>query len=241
MQPPVEFRDTSADKAAVNATLRIDPRRTAVLTVDMQRNYLDMQVAHSPVDPDEAERVLRHAKDLLDFARAEGMPVVHVYVSRRPFERDRRLVGAVADVRWQQRALREGKQPPPDRAEGSPQAEVPAMLVAPGDIHVTTKKSLDSFLETDLDPLLRRALDVDTLIITGINTDTCVYCATFGASNRGYRPIVVSDCVASSRGKDAHWMALELMSRSIAWVLTADELKDKVRANSAVLAGAGAP
>src|SRR5919204_1532671 len=119
MQPPVEFRDTSADKAAVNAALSIDPRRTAVLTVDMQRNYLDMQVAHSPVAPDEAERVLRHARDLLDFARAEGMPIVHVYVSRRPFERDRRLVGAVAAVRWEQRAVQNGGQLPPDRPEGS--------------------------------------------------------------------------------------------------------------------------
>ncbi len=65
-------------------------------------------------------------------------------------------------------------------------------------------------------------------MITGINTDTCVYCTTFSTANRGYKPVVISDCVASMRGKDSHWMALELMSRSIAWVLSVEEFKEKV-------------
>ena len=237
MQPPVEFLDRSAYAAAMNARLEIDPRRTAVLTVDMQRDYLDMQVGSSPVAPDEAERVLRHARELLDFARAEGLPVVHVYVSRRPVELSAGLAGpkpaASLEYKISQNVQTEVR-PIPDRPAGSPQAEVPAALLAPDDLHVTTKKSLDGFLDTDLDALLRRVLHVDTLVLTGINTDTCVYSTTFAASNRGYTPIVISDCVASMRGKDAHWMALELMSRSIAWVLTVDEFKAKVRAPALV-------
>lgn len=35
--------------------------------------------------------------------------------------------------------------------------------------------------------------------------------------------------VASMRGKDNHWMALELMSRPIAWGLTPEEPKGKLR------------
>ena len=102
---------------------------------------------------------------------------------------------------------------------------------------MTTKKSLDGFLDTDLDILLRRILRAETVVVTGINTDTCVYSTTFAASNRGYAPIVISDCVASMRGKDAHWMALELMSRSIAWVLSVDEFKQKVRSSALTSAG----
>lgn len=41
--------------------------------------------------------------------------------------------------------------------------------------------------------------------------------------------VVIADCVASMRGKDHHGMALELMSRSIAWVLTVEQFKEKVR------------
>jgi nicotinamidase-related amidase len=51
-----------------------------------------------------------------------------------------------------------------------------------------------------------------------------VYSTALTAANKGYWPIVVSDCVASMRGIDNHRMALELMSRSIAWVLTLSEL-----------------
>jgi len=240
MKPPIEFLDRSAYKSAMNELLEIDPRRTVVLTVDMQRDYLDMTVGSSPVAPEEAERVLTHARALLDFARAEGMPVVHVYVSRRPIELERSLAGPKVAASTRHRVsqnVQTDVRDIPDRLAGSPQAEVPATLVAPDDVHVTTKKSLDGFLDTDLDILLRRILRAETVVLTGINTDTCVYSTTFAASNRGYAPIVISDCVASMRGKDAHWMALELMSRSIAWVLSVDEFKQKVRSSALTSAG----
>lgn len=118
----------------------------------------------------------------------------------------------------------------PDRVDGTPQAELPAELVAPGDIHVTTKRVLDAFHGTDLDTMLGRVLEARTLIVAGINTDTCVYATVFAAGNRGYQPVVISDCVASMRGLDQHWMALELMSRSVAWVMTLDELQSKLDA-----------
>ncbi len=115
----------------------------------------------------------------------------------------------------------------PDRVLGSPESEVPQSLVEPEDLHVTSKKSLDGFADTELGFLLERILGARYVLITGVNTDTCVYSTTFSAANRGYWPVVVSDCVASMRGVDSHQMALELMSRSIAWVLTADETLER--------------
>ncbi|MGH7391283.1 MAG: cysteine hydrolase family protein [Candidatus Rokuibacteriota bacterium] len=216
----------------VKTVLTLDPRRTVVLTVDMQRDYLDLEVASAPVAADEAERVLKHARDLLDFARGEGLPVVHVYVKRRPVEWEHRvLAGRIFELSLEHglsQNAQAGVRQIPDRQEGSPQCEVPAILVAPEDVHVTTKKSLDGFLGTDLDFLLRRVYQADAVIVTGINTDTCVYSTSFSASNHGYKTVVVSDCVASMRGKDNHRMALELMSRSIAWVLSVDEVKARL-------------
>ena len=235
MKPPVEFQDRGAYRARMNELLRIDPARTVVLTVDMQRDYLDPEVASAPVALDEAERVMKHARDLLDFARGRGLPVVHVYVNRRRAESERGLETAGETFRvnrehgLSQNAQR-GVRTIPDRREGSPQAEVPAILVAPDDVHVTTKKSLDGFLGTDLDFLLSRVYRAETVVLTGINTDTCVYSTAFSASNRGFRTVVISDCVASMRGRDHHWMALELMARSIAWVLTVAEFKAKLGA-----------
>lgn len=217
----------------MNALLTLARARTAVVTVDMQRDYLDLEVASSPVAADEADRVLKHSRDLLDFARSQGLPVIHAYVIRRPIENERGILAgqtfqpALKDKPTQN--AQAGPRPIPDRQEGSPQCQVPAILVAPTDIHMTTKKSLDSYLDTDLDFLLRRVYRADAVILCGINTDTCVYSTAFSTSNRGYKTVVVSDCVASMRGKDNHWMALQLMSRSIAWVLTVEELKEKLR------------
>ncbi|MPZ14949.1 MAG: isochorismatase family protein [Chloroflexi bacterium] len=229
-----ELLDRSAYKRRMNAALTVDPRRTAVLTIDMQRKYLDEAVGESVVLPDEADRVIKSSKRLLDAARSLSMPVVHAYVARRPEEQHEHFhAGGLAYLRTTTE-LAESQLPHrksryrPDRPAGTPQAEVPAILTAPTDVHVTAKKTLDSFQHTDLAFLLREALDVDTVVLMGINTDTCVYSTTFTAANLGFKPIVVSDCVASMRGKDSHWMALELMSRSVAWVLALDDLMDKI-------------
>ena len=234
MIPPVTFRDMSEYKKRMNGLLDLDPKGTVVLTVDMQREYLDMDLGGNPVARDESERVLRFGKELFDFARAEGIPVIHVNVNHRPEELDRSTAsgpfGSLSRKNDLSQNAQAGVSRIPNRLAGSPQAQVPASLVGTGDIYVTSKKVMDSFLGTELEGLVRRVLQADTVVLTGINTDTCVYASTFGASIRGFRPVVISDCVASTRGKEHHWMALELMSRSIAWVLTVGEFKEKIRA-----------
>ncbi len=234
MRPDVKFQDRSPYRDEMNRLLTIDPSKTVVLTVDMQREYLDMEVASSPVLPDEAERVLTHSKELLAFARAQSMPVIHVYTTRRTVEIEGGFDRGGGPYGNAGRAMRLSQIPHApvrdtlDRLSGSPESQVPASLLNPNDVHVTTKKTLDGYQHSDLDALLGRVFKPETVVITGINTDTCVYCTTFSTANRGYKPVVISDCVASMRGKDSHWMALELMSRSIAWVLSVEEFKEKV-------------
>lgn len=234
MQPPVEINDRSAYKRRMNELLQIDKGSTVVVTVDMQNDYLDMGLATAPVAPAEAERVIGHSKRLLDFARGEGIPVVHCYVKRRPVEVERGfethpMVSLSQRARVSQNVHAEARRGP-DRVEGMSQAEIPAALVAPSDVHVTTKRVMDGFHGTDLDTLLGRVFKAETVVLTGINTDTCVMATTFATGNRGYKPVVISDCVASMRGIDQHWMALEMMARSIAWVLTVDEFIAKIQA-----------
>lgn len=235
---PIEIRDRSEYQQRMNALLRIDPRRTVVLTVDMQNDYLDLQHGSAPLAETDAFRVMGATRRLLDFCRSQDIPVIHAYVKRRPVEIERGLgltayVEASQQARLSQNAQAQARRGP-DRVEGMSTAEVPAELVAPTDVHVTTKRAMDAFHATDLENLLARAFRPDTVVITGINTDTCVYATTFAAGHRGYRPVVISDCVASMRGADHHWMALELMSRSIAWVVSVDEFKAKVLDAAAV-------
>lgn len=222
-------------REAMNELLEVDTKRTVVLTVDMQRDYLDLEVASLPVDAAAAERVVSSAKDLLDFARAQGMPVIHVYAARRAAEIANGFdsAGYVYSTTGARAGLSQnpnaGPRTIPDRLLGSPQAEVPAVLVEPTDIHVNTKRTADGFQYTDLDMLLERVYRPEAVVLTGINTDTCVYSTTFSVANRGYKPIIVSDCVASMRGVDRHEMALTLMAGSMAWVVSLAEFKAKAR------------
>ena len=227
--------DRSEFKQRMNDALTLDPARTVALTVDMQREYLDPTVGQCVVEEEAADRVMRSARTLLDGCRALHMPVIHAYVVRRQEELDAGLhTGGLAynivgrDIEASQLPHRPVRTRG-DRVAGSPESEVPGQLVEAGDIHVTTKKSLDGFSGTDLDFLLRRTFDAENVLISGINTDTCVYSTTFTAANLGFAPVVVSDCVASMRGADSHEMALELMARSIAWVMPADDVLARLR------------
>lgn len=226
--------DRSDYRATLLGKLVIDPKRTAVVTIDAQYNYLDPEIAGLPVETSAAEHVVRSTEALLASARARGIPVIHTYTVRRQVEVDHGFI--MAGVRLMQAGVNNnisqlphaGVSAVPDRVEGSRQSQVIASLVEPSDLHVTTKRTMDPFQYTELDMLLRRVFDVDTVILTGINTDTCVYAGTFTAANSGYQPVVAADCVASSRGPDSHLMALEVMSRSIAWVLTNEQIEDKL-------------
>jgi nicotinamidase-related amidase len=234
MTPKFELANRQSYKEGMKSLLSIDPTRTVVLTVDMQYNYLEADAGGDPILPDEAARVLRGTKRLIDFAQKQSIPVIHVYTTRRekeleinplPFSVGR--IGRSVKL-WQTPHTSQGELP--DRPEGSHRSQVPSELVSPQDLHVTTKKTMDGYLYSDLDWILSYHLKPETVVLTGINTDTCVYSTAFSTANRGYQPVVISDCVASMRGKDSHLMALELMARSIAWVLTVEEFKEKIQA-----------
>jgi nicotinamidase-related amidase len=198
----------------------------------MQRDYLDMEVGSNLLPPDKAQQMLTRGRELLDFLRQHGIPVIHTYVKRRALEIDHGLeaspFGLAGRHRGYSQHARGALRHIPDRLEGSPQAEVPSMLVGPGDTHVTSKKTADGFYGTELELILSRVHGAAYVALAGINTDTCVYSTAFSLSNRGFKTIVISDCVGSTRGEDHHWMALELMSRTLAWVLTAAEFRKKI-------------
>ncbi len=241
MTPDIEFSNRQSYKEGMKNLLSIDPARTVVLTVDMQYSYLQTDAGGDPILPDEAARVLRGTKRLINFAHEQCIPVVHVYTTRRkkeleinPFPFSVGRIGRSVKL-WQTPHTAQGELP--DRPEGSHRSQVPSELVSPQDLHVTTKKTMDGYLYSDLDWILSYHLKPETVVLTGINTDTCVYSTAFSTANRGYQPVVISDCVASMRGKDSHLMALELMARSIAWVLTVEEFEGKIQAGKRTMPG----
>jgi biuret amidohydrolase len=236
----VEIVDRSSLMQGLYKELRLAPKQTAIVTVDMHRGHLDMDVATMPAKPEDAERVVAHARSALDFARAQGIPVIHVVLVYR------RIPGlgseGMVSPFWKAMHASMGEQDrlTPGRKstvsehniEGSPGTEIIPALYREGDYVIDNKKRLDCFYGTDL-RLLLDTLGVRNVVLMGINTNTCVLNTSFTAFNFDYRVVVLSDCVASMYGDDLHALGLQNIARCLGWVVTNDQFFEKIREGAA--------
>ena len=201
--------------------IRLDPRTTAVVAIDMHRGHLDPTVATLPLAAERCTAVIKRAAALFADVRRLGVPVVHVVTEYRdPTE-------IAANPFWKAIHDDAGKARKGilrHNLVGSPGTEVIAELHDPRDVLVRGKKRYNAFQATDLDFVLRRRLGADTLILAGINTTTCVLCAAFEATNRDFRVVVAADAVDSMDGEEMHRFALRLMAAALGWPLTNAEI-----------------
>jgi nicotinamidase-related amidase len=215
--------------------LSLRAEETAIVTIDMHRGHLDMDVATMPTKPEDAERVIANAREALDFARKARIPVIHVVLVYR------RLPGIGSEGMrshfWKalHAAQAETDRLTPGRKstvrehniEGSPGTQIIPELYREGDYVIDNKKRLDCFYGTDLRQLLDR-LGVKSVLLMGINTNTCVLNTAFTAFNFDYRVVVLSDCVASMYGDDLHVLGLQNVARCLGWVITNEQFFDKI-------------
>ena len=228
----IEIEDHQATLKVLNGHLQINPKKTAMVTIDMHRGHLDPVQATLPIPSEESKRVCHNGHGVLTFARDHGIPVIHVITVFRPSEVDkinpRIEAGRVllSKVAPKTEAQRRGTL---HNVQGSLQTELmPEIGPEKGDYVIENKKTFSSFQGTDLEHLLRIVLGVDTVVLMGINTNTCVLCAAFESFNLGYKTVVISDCVASMYGQDLHGLGLQNVARCLGWVLTVNEFKEKV-------------
>jgi nicotinamidase-related amidase len=232
----VSIVDRSSLMSGLYKELSLKPRETAVVTIDMHRGHLDMDVATMPAKPEDAKRVVANARQVLDFCRKKQIPVIHVVLVYRrlpglgsegmtnPFwkalhaaqsETDRLTPGRRSTVREH-------------NVEGSPGTEIIPELYRQADYVINNKTRLDCFYGTDLRQLLD-TLGVKNLLLMGINTNTCVLNTSFTAFNFDYRVVVLSDCVASMYGDDLHVLGLQNVARCLGWVITNEQLFEKLK------------
>jgi nicotinamidase-related amidase len=106
--------------------------------------------------------------------------------------------------------------------EGTPAVEVIDDVAPRPEEPVVRGQAANGFDRTELDTILRLA-GVDNLVLAGIATDVAVESTARGASDLGYRTIVVSDaCTADS--DQAHARSLEVIKRWFGETPTADEV-----------------
>jgi len=194
--------------------------KAAIVAIDLHRGHLDMEVATMPTSPEAAKRVIAANTRFFDWARSVGIPVIHLVTTYRdateiaanPFWRTR--AEAPSDTR--KNAMRHN-------LKGSPGCTVMPELFDPRDMVVDTKKRYDCFLATDLDFTLR-AHGVNTLLITGVNTNSCVLATTTAANVRDYAVIVVEDCVDTMDGPELHAAGLLCIRTAFGSVLPSEAI-----------------
>ncbi|MGD0421681.1 MAG: isochorismatase family cysteine hydrolase [Xanthobacteraceae bacterium] len=198
----------------------LDPKTTAIVSIDMHRGHLDPS-PQCPCPAPRAREIVAPIDAFHDGARALGVPVIHVRsVLRRGGEDDLKGVSAA----WRRTfPLYVGAIPNSDAhaIEGSPWTEF-VTRVAPQDLIVETKRRLSAFYPTDLDFLLRN-MRVETVVLNGGFTDCCILNAAFDANNHNYRVIVARDLVRGTDDNLEH-AALAMMSLHLGLVADADDI-----------------
>ena len=126
-----------------------DPRRTAVVVIDLQKGIVGF-----PGSPHSTASVVAHCVELLTAARSAGAQPVLVHVGRSPDGGDALKVTA-------DEPMRTPGAMPPDWSE-----LIPELNQQPGDI-VILKRQWGAFYGTDLDLQLRRR-GLSTIILCGI-------------------------------------------------------------------------
>jgi biuret amidohydrolase len=198
----------------------IDHLRAAVIGIDLHRGHLDAAVATMPLEAAAAGRVVAANRKLFDACRSIGVPVVHLVTRYRDSDEIR------ANPFWRTRA--ENPDNPRKNVLKHNLMHLPGCTIMPGlqdarDWVVDTKKRYDCFVGTDLDFLLR-SHGINTLIVTGVNTNSCVLSTVAAACSKDYAVIVASDCVDTMDGAALHDAALACVRTAFGFVMTADEV-----------------
>jgi len=205
------------------SALPLDPGRTALLVVDMQRAFVEPGQAME-VPP--AREMVPRIQELVGIFREKGQPVVFTEFTYSPAAP--LLVG---ELHPEHRPAVPGAptgfgRPSSSCLEGEDNARViPGLAPRAGEL-VVRKHYYDGFNGTVLDGALR-ARGIRTLVVTGTMTDICVLGTVIGGFNREYRLIVVEDGVATL-WPEIQRATLDIIRRAYARVRSAKEVADEV-------------
>jgi nicotinamidase-related amidase len=204
---------------------RIDPGHTALVLIDLQRDFCDPDGVMGRLGEDLSAiaGAVTQAARLLEAARSTRMPVIHV----------RAEYGAADASEVSLFASRAASGTFCCRPETTGCDFMPEVAPRPGE-WIVVKHRFSAFVDTRLD-LLLRSNGVRTIIVCGVATQCCVESTVRDASLRDYYVVVGKEATAArGRMRHLHEASLEVMSLFFADCRPVDEI---ITAMSAVQAG----
>ena len=174
----------------------IDFGKTALLIIDMQRDFLEPGGFGAALGNDVTllQAAVGPCRRALDVARRSGMLVIHTREGHRPDLSD----APPLKVERGDPALRIGAPGPMGRilVRGEPGHDIIPELYPVAGEPVIDKPGKGAFYQTDLELMLHNRA-IDTLLVCGVTTEVCVNTTVREANDRGFRCIVLADCCAS--------------------------------------------
>jgi len=176
--------------------LELDSERTALLVIDMQRDFVEPGGFGEMLgnDVSRLRSTIEPCARVLEAARGAGIAIIHTREGHRPDLADAppaklargRLDIGIGDAGPMGRVLVRGEHGHDIIPELYPRDGEP----------VVDKPGKGAFYETDLHLMLENR-GIRTLIVVGVTTEVCVHTTVREANDRGYECVVLSDCVGS--------------------------------------------
>jgi nicotinamidase-related amidase len=193
--------------------------RPVLVSIDMHRGHLDPAVATLPLPVERSRALIARAAPIYAALRVAGVPIVQVVT------RYRRSHESESNPFWGGKKSAVRARSHEHNLFGAPGTQIVPELFAPSDIVVDSKKRYSAYMHTDLEFVLRD-LGARTVLLAGVNTNSCILCSAFETVNRDFELVVMKDCVDSMDGEDAHRMALTLIETCLGRVMAWDDLRD---------------
>ncbi len=178
------------------SAIRFDPARTALVIIDMQRDFIEPGGFGETLGNDVGllRRAIGPCAAALKAARAAGVMVIHTREGHRPDLSDAPPAKLARGVP----SKRIGDPGPMGRilVRGEIGHDIIDELAPLGDETVIDKPGKGAFHQTDLEQLLRNR-GIETLIVCGVTTEVCVHTTIREANDRGYSCVALGDACAS--------------------------------------------
>lgn len=178
------------------SAVRFHTGRTALIIIDMQRDFLeaggfgealgnDVSLLQSAIDP---------CRRALATARAAGLTIIHTREGHRPDLTDAPL----AKVMRGKPSARIGDKGPMGRilVRGEPGHDIIPELAPIRGEPILDKPGKGAFHQTDLEIMLRNR-NIETLVVCGVTTEVCVHTTVREANDRGFVCVVLEDACGS--------------------------------------------
>jgi len=199
-------------------TFKFTKEKTALIVVDLQNDFVRQG---APLLVEEALATLAPTKKLIDFARANNMPIVFLKF----------VTGKTPSLLWNWSPAIEADQccqrgferyyPDIDRVEQCSDVVEELKPILPED-YVIEKYHYSAFRNTSLVDVLRSE-GADTVIVTGTVTQICVADSIHDGTAEGFQMIAISDCVSTWDSMQQQ-SVLENVAYKYGMVMTSDEV-----------------